>query len=69
MTDRVKALTVTLEKDIREDDIENLVIAISSIRGVLRVDNIISDGTEFITEGKVKREIWDKLFEFMKENL
>jgi hypothetical protein len=38
MTDRVQSLTVFLEGDFRDDDVQILVDAISLMRGVARVD-------------------------------
>ena len=69
MTDRVKAFTVILDHDIRIDDIEYVQNALRVIQGVTKVEPIIADGSEFITEGKVKMEIADKLYKFIKENL
>ena len=43
MTDRIHALTVTLDADVREDDVEPIVNAIRQIRHVLSVDQHVSD--------------------------
>lgn len=45
MTDRVRTLTVTLERDYRDDDVQTLVDAIAQLRGVDRVDaEVLSPG-------------------------
>lgn len=38
MTDRIRHLTVTLDKDIREDDVQSIVVAISMVKHVHRVE-------------------------------
>lgn len=43
MTDRFNALTVVLEKDIREDDAQALLSAIGQLRGVLTVSGNVAD--------------------------
>ena len=43
MTDRVYALTVVLEMDIREDAIEPLCAAIRQLSGVVDVRNNVTD--------------------------
>ena len=43
MTDRINALVVTLDHDIREDDVEAVVQAIRMIKCVLRVDTNVSN--------------------------
>ena len=42
MTDRVKGFNVTLESDVRIDDIETIMNAIKMIKGIIKLDtNII----------------------------
>ncbi len=48
MTDRVHSITVTLERDIRTDDIEHIAGAISMLRGIAQVDLNVST-SEMIT--------------------
>ena len=43
MTDRIHALTVTLEHDKRDDDCEELIKAIRMMRGVIDVQAHVSD--------------------------
>jgi hypothetical protein len=42
MTDRYFSLLVALERDIREDDCEDIINAIGMIRGVLKVSGNVS---------------------------
>lgn len=43
MTDRIQALTVTLSRDIREDDCEAIVNSIMMIKGVATVTPVVSN--------------------------
>lgn len=43
MTDRINAIVVVLEKDMREDDAEPILNAIRQMRGVLDVRTNIAD--------------------------
>lgn len=61
MTDRYNALTVVLERDIREDDAEHILKAIGMIRGVLSVTPNIADMEAHIAEQRVRREMGEKL--------
>jgi hypothetical protein len=54
MTDRIFALTVVLEKDVRVDDVQGLVKAISILRGVLSVKEHISDPSTLMAEERAK---------------
>lgn len=43
MTTRLKWFTVILDTDIREDDAKPIIEAISMIKGVLSVENILTN--------------------------
>lgn len=61
MTDRYNTLTVVLEKDIREDDAEHLLIAIHSLKGVLSVRGNVADATAYMAEERAKYKFREKL--------
>lgn len=65
MTDRYNALTVVLEKDIREDDAEVLVSAIKQLRGVLSVEGNVSTAESHIAHERVRQELAKKLWEVL----
>lgn len=67
MTQRINALTVVLEKDIREDDIELIVNAIQMLRYVLSVDTNVSDINSHIAYQRARYDIQDKLLEALRE--
>jgi hypothetical protein len=61
MTDRYDYLTVALERDTRSDDAQALIAAISLLRGVLRVEPHVVDGTTLAATERARREIRDKI--------
>ena len=69
MTTRLKGFTITLEKDIREDDVEILIQTLKMIKGVVSVKPIESDVTDLMARERVKSEIRDKFWKFYDENL
>ena len=69
MTDRVKGFTVTLEKDIRIDDVEVIMDAIRMIRGIADVQPSISNHDDLINQMRVKSDLREKFLQFYKDNL
>jgi hypothetical protein len=61
MTDRVGSFLVTLEGDIRVDDAEATLNAIRMIRRVISVEPLISNIEQQVAEGRVRRELGDKI--------
>lgn len=62
MTDRYNALTVVLERDIRDDDAEVIINAIKAIRGVLDVHGNVSDVESFVAQSRAKSEVIQELY-------
>lgn len=69
MTDRVKGFTVTLEKDFRDDDVEVILNAVRMIKGVAHVEPCISTHEDHMSQQRLRWELRDKFYNFMKENL
>lgn len=65
MTDRFHSLTVVLEEDMREDDAQAIIAAISQLRGVLRVAGEVTDLRAYIAEQRAKRELRIKILELL----
>jgi hypothetical protein len=66
MTDSYNALTVVLERDIRWDDAETLILAIRQLRGVLAVHPNVSGGGDIdgmVAEQRVRAELRQKLWD------
>lgn len=69
MTDRVKGFTVTLEKDIRIDDVEVIMQAIRMIRGIADVKPSILTSEDYMNRQMVKYELREKFWKFYTEEL
>jgi hypothetical protein len=68
MTDRINSLTVILDHDIRDDDVEPLVKAIECFHHVLDVKMNVSDICEMdIAHSRVRRELIDKLLDVLHD--
>jgi hypothetical protein len=61
MTDRYYALTVVLEKDIRDDDAEPILNAIMMIKGVRSVEGNISTPETWMAEERARMELGKRL--------
>lgn len=46
MTDRVRSLTVILDRDMRDDDVQDLILSIRMLKFVDRVEPRVVDGDE-----------------------
>ena len=67
MTDRIHALTVVLKNDIRDEDIDPLVDAISMFHGVLSVHTHVADPSEAWIQGeRIRYEYRKALLEVLK---
>ena len=63
MTDRVHSLTVVLEHDVREDDVQSLTEAIHMMRGVLSVRGEVSNMESHMAEERARRELGGKILD------
>lgn len=66
MTDRVNALTVVLDKDYRDDDIEALADAIRQFKGVIDVSLNISNPTDHVAQSRARTELISKMMDAFK---
>lgn len=67
MTDRIKGFTVTLEKDMRDDDVEVIKKAIEMIRGIAHVESSIVTTDDHFNRMRIRQELGKKLWEVLKE--
>ena len=67
MTDRINALTVVLEQDIRDDDVQGLVDAIGWLRGVLRVDLHVASTADHVAKSRARADIRDRLYKALED--
>jgi hypothetical protein len=66
MTDRLKGLIVTFEKDIRDDDAQGVIDAILMIKGVLSVTTSVSTSDDSMNRLRIRHELKEKLFEALE---
>ncbi len=57
MTDRYNALTVTLERDMRDDDAEGLIAAILCMRGVIGVTGHVARIEDHVAAERARDEL------------
>ncbi len=62
MSERYKSLTVALEKDMRDDDAQELIQAIKMLRGVLDVRGDVALPDQWIEDERARRSLAGKLF-------
>ena len=67
MTTRFHALTVVLDRDIREDDAEALMLAIRQLRGVAGVAGVPVDICDYSARTRASDQILRKLREVLYE--
>jgi hypothetical protein len=61
MTDRINAITLLLDRDIRIDDAESLIAAVRCLRGVIDVQpNVVSIDAK-LAEQRALADMRDKL--------
>lgn len=68
MTDRIKALTVVLDKDYREDDVEAIITSIKMTRGVLSViPKIVIGIDEHVAYMRIKNKVVNKILDIFED--
>ncbi len=69
MTDRLNSLLVSFTHDIRDDDAQALISAISMLKGVLKVTpNVTHCMDEYTYRARLKCEIRDLIFKFLEKD-
>jgi len=66
MTDRTNYLTVVLDRQYRDDDVEAITDAIAMIKGVINVEINVTDPTEHMAITNAKHNLRMKLYEVLK---
>ena len=69
MTDRVHALTVVLEHDMRDDDVQALIDAIRCMRFVAGVSTHVAELADYSARAHVRTQLYAKLHEALGEIL
>ena len=69
MTDRYKGFLITLDKEIRDDDADQIVTALKMIKGVFSVQPYINSAEDWMMYSK---GVWDtrkEIIEFMNKSV
>ncbi len=66
MTDRIKGFTVVLDKDYRDDEVDQIANAIRMIVGVKAVKNHIANSNDWMNRERIRREIVTKIYEALE---
>jgi hypothetical protein len=67
MSDRYNYLTVVLERDLKDEDVEPLIEAIKQFRSVLSVTPNVVDTAALLAEARARNELIQKLWHVLHE--
>lgn len=67
MTARIKGFTVTLERDIRDDDFQRIREAVEMVKGVLHVEPSISTVDDHMVKTRLKFDITRNILKLIDE--
>ena len=67
MTDRIKGVLITFEKDIREDDTQPIIEALKMIKGVLTVKPYITGMEDYMLYQKGHMDARMEMFDYLKK--
>jgi len=67
MSDRIKGFTVTLERDIRDDDFQRIKEAVEMVKGVLHVEPSISTVNDHMVRTRLKHDITRNILKLIDE--
>lgn len=66
MTDRTNHLTVVLDDDYRDDDVQHIVNAIGMIKGVISVGVNVLDSDDYVARAVARTQLTSKLWDVLK---
>ncbi len=69
MTDRIKGFLVTLDKGIRDDDVQCIIEAIKMIKHVYSVKSYVMGMEDYMSYSKAESDIGMKIIEFVRKEL
>lgn len=68
MSDRYFALTVALDKDMKDEDAEAIIEAIRMIRGVLSVEPHVADIVNWTATERARSHLIGRILEVLKRD-
>ncbi len=69
MTDRLKGVLVTFDREIRDDDAQPLLEAIKMLRGVLSVKQYICGMEDYMMYERGYMDARNKVFDLLREDI
>jgi hypothetical protein len=69
MTDRLHALMVVLDSDLRIDDADELMTAIRQFRGVLAVEPLVVGPEIHAARVRIRMEFSKKIWDVLKDDM
>ena len=68
MTDRVKAIIITLEEDVRIDNtyLDSLINVLREVKGIANIEMSLTTTDDYINREKIKSEMKKKLYEVLE---
>ena len=66
MSDRINAITVVLKDDVREDDAQGILNALTYLKGVISVTPNVSNIEDHIAHSRAKHELITKIYEVLQ---
>lgn len=67
MTDRLKGVLITFDRDIRDDDAQPIIEALKLIKGVLTVKPYVADMEDYMMYQKGHFDARKDIFEYLKK--
>lgn len=67
MTDRIKGLTIALDRDYRDDDVQAIVDAIMMIKGVAAVKKSVTNHEDWMNRTQIRLDIHKRLYDALKD--
>ncbi len=67
MTDRIRHLTITLDRDYRDDDVKRIVDAIKMVRVVEHVEEHVVESSDQLARAAVRGELHTKMLEAVEQ--
>jgi len=65
MSNRIKGFTVALQHDMKDEDVEQIVNAISMIKGVIDVAPVETTSADHISRAQIRWELRSKLIQVL----
>lgn len=63
MTDRIKGFIVTLNDDVRDDDVEPILTALQMVRCVADVSPLVANIDDHMARSRVRSEVQRKIYD------